>query len=138
MTAPATRPRPPVPVIIAVVLVYISGVLDVIGGIVTVLSRYTPQAQAQADGQLPITLIGAAGILIGLFTCALASGLFRGRPTARLIVTIALGVSFVVAVIDLIAEPTNLLVKIGDPLLTALIASALWFGGAGRHFARTA
>ena len=136
MTVPAARPRPPVPVIIAVVLVYISGVLDVIGGIATVLSRYTPEAQA--DGQLPITLIGAAGILIGLFTCALASGLFRGRRSARIIVTIALGVSFVVAVVDLIADPTNLLVKIGDPLLTALIASALWLGGAGRHFARTA
>lgn len=128
------RRRPPIAVIVVVVLVYVSGVLDIIGGIATILSRYTPEAQA--DGQLGITLVGAAGILIGLFTCALASGLFRGRPSARVIVTIVLAFSFVVALIDLVTDPTNLLVKIGDPLLTALIASALWLGGAGRHFAR--
>lgn len=134
MTDSPARRRPPVAVIIVVVFVYVSGVLDIAGGIVTILARYTPEVAAQ--DQFAVTLIGAGAILIGLFTCALASGLFRGRHSARVIVTIALGVSFIVAVIDLISDPVNLVVKIGDPLLTALIASALWFGGAGRHFSR--
>lgn len=138
MAETARRPRPPVAVIVVVILVYLAGVLDVIGGIATILTRYAPEIEADSGDQLIVTLVGAAGILIGLFTCALASGLFRGRRSARLIVTIALGVSFVVAIVDLITDPVNLVVKIGDPMLTALIASALWLGGAGRHFARSA
>lgn len=138
MAETARRPRPPVAVIVVVILVYLAGVLDVIGGIVTILTRYAPEIEADSGDQLVVTLVGAAGILVGLFTCALASGLFRGRRSARLIVTIALGVSFVVAIVDLITDPVNLVVKIGDPVLTALIASALWLGGAGRHFARSA
>lgn len=138
MAETARRPRPPVAVIVVVILVYVSGVLDVIGGIATILTRYAPEIEADSVDQLVVTLVGAGGILIGLFTCALASGLFRGRRSARLIVTIALAISFVLAVVDLITDPVNLVVKIGDPVLTALIASALWLGGASRHFAHRA
>jgi hypothetical protein len=138
MAENSRRPRPPAAVVVVVILVYVSGVLDVLGGIVTILTRYAPEIEADSRDQLLVTLVGAGGILIGLFTCALASGLFRGRRSARLIVTIALGISFVVAIVDLITDPVNLVVKIGDPVLTALIASALWFGGASRHFARSA
>ena len=50
--------------------------------------------------------------------------------------TIALGISFLVAIGDLITDPTDLVVRIGHPVLTALIASALWIGSAGQHFAK--
>ncbi len=97
--------------------------------------RYAPGVQSDR-AQTVVTLIGAAGILIGLFICALASGLSHGRRLARLIVTIALGISFLVAIGDLITDPTDLVVRIGQPVLTALIASALWIGSAGQHFAK--
>ena len=135
-TAPAPRARPPVAVIGVVALVYLSGILDIVVGIFTILGRYLPGIEQNGTDQTVVTLIGAAGILIGLFTCAMASGLFRGRHSARIIVTVALTISFLIAIGDLITNPTDLVAKIGDPVLTALIASALWVGGAGRHFAR--
>ena len=136
MTATAPRVRPPVAVIVVVTLVYLSGILDIAVGIFTMLGRYLPGIEQSGTDQTVVTLIGAARILIGLFTCAMASGLFRGRHSARIIVTVALGISFLIAIGDLATDPTDLVAKIGDPVLTALIASALWVGGAGRHFAR--
>jgi len=125
-----------VAVIVVVGLVYLSGILDIVVGIFTILGRYLPGIEQNGTDQTVVTLIGAARILIGLFTCAMASGLFRGRRSARIIVTAALAISFFIALGDLITNPTDLVAKIGDPVLTALIGSALWFGGAGRHFAR--
>jgi hypothetical protein len=52
-------------------------------------------------------------------------------------VTIALGLSFALAIIDLVVDPTDLVGQIADPVVTALIASALWLGPARRHFARS-
>lgn len=135
-TAPAPRLRPPVAVVVVVALVYLSGILDIVVGIFTILGRYLPGIEQNGTDQTIVTLIGAARILVGLFTCAMASGLFRGRRSARIIVTVALTISFLIAIGDLITNPTDLVAKIGDPALTALIASALWVGGAGRHFAR--
>ena len=135
---PAPRVRPPVAVLVVVALVYLSGILDIVVGIFTILGRYLPGIEQGGTDQTVVTLIGAARILIGLFTCAMASGLFRGQRSARIIVTVALTISFLIALGDLVTDPTDLVAKIGDPVLTALIASALWVGGAGRHFARAA
>ncbi len=135
MTSTPPRPRPPISVIVAGILVLISGILDIVGGIVTILTRYAPEVAANRGDQFTVTLLGAGAILIGLFTCALASGLFRGRRSARLIVTIALGLSFAIALVDLIVDPTDLVSQIADPVVTALIALALWLGPARRHFA---
>jgi len=127
-----------VAVLVVVALVYLSGILDIVVGIFTILGRYLPGIEQNGTDQTVVTLIGAAGILIGLFTCAMASGLFRGLRSARIIVTVALTISFLIALGDLVTDPTDLVAKIGDPVLTALVALALWVGGAGRHFARAA
>ena len=134
MTTPETTAptRPPVPVIIVVILVYISGVFDILGGIVAILLRYTSDVESGGH-QLIVTLLGAAAILLGLLTCAVASGLFRGRRSARLIVTFVLAVSLVIALVQLVTEPT--IAHVLDVLITGLILAALWFGNAGRYFA---
>lgn len=132
MTTQSTPTRPPIPVIVVVVLVYLSGVLDIIGGIVAILLRYASEVESGGH-QLIVTLLGAAAILLGLLTFAVASGLFRGRRSARLIVTIVLGVSLVISLVQLVTEPT--IAHVLDVLITGLIIAVLWFGAAGRYFA---
>ena len=86
--------RPPKRVIVVVVLAYISGIFDIIAGILLILLRYDDAVRA-SGGAFPITLLGTGMILIGLLTVAMASGLTRGRNIARIFVT-----ALVVAVDD--------------------------------------
>ena len=79
---PPTQVRRPVAVTVAIVLVYIGGLLNTALGVLVLLSRY----EVSADLVLPVSLIGAATILLGLLTVAGGSALSRGSrlaPNAR-------------------------------------------------------
>ena len=61
-------------VTIAVVLVYLTGVVGALIGVLVLLSRY----QVDRASVLPVSLLGAGIILFALLTFAVASGLSRG------------------------------------------------------------
>lgn len=138
MSDEATGLRPPKRVIVVVVLAYISGIFDIVAGILLILLRYDDAVRASGDA-LPITLWGTGMILIGLLTVAMASGLTRGRNIARIFVTALVSLSTIVDIIDLIAAP-------GDggawwsfgigAVVTALIILALWAGRSAEFFRR--
>jgi len=100
------RPRPPKRVIVVVVLTYIAGILDIIAGVLLILLRYDDVVQADGEAYW-ITLWGAAMILLGLLTIAMASGLTRGRNSARIFVTVLLSISLVLSVVDVVVSPTD-------------------------------
>ena len=136
MNDEATRLRPPKRVIVVVVLAYISGVVDIVAGVLLILLRYDDGVRASGEA-LPVTLWGTGMILIGLLTIAMASGLTRGRNIARIFVTALVALSTIVDIIDLIAAP-------GDggawwsfgigAVVTALIILALWAGRSAEFF----
>lgn len=133
MTPPAQLRRP-VAVTVAIVLVYVGGLLNTALGVLVLLSRY----DVPADLVLPVSLVGAGAILLGLLTIAGGSALARGSRLARNLLTGYLSV--LVALQATAMSLTEL-----DPILTvALIAAlaviaALWIpGGARRYFTRTA
>ena len=134
----ATGLRPPKRVIVVVVLAYISGVFDIVAGVLLFLLRYDDSVRASGDA-FPITLWGTGMILIGLLTVAMASGLTRGRNIARIFVTALVALSTVVDIIDVIATPGDGGVwwsfGIGA-VVTALIILALWAGRSGEFFRR--
>lgn len=135
----ASRPRPPARVIVVVVLTYIAGILDIIAGILLILLRYddTVRAEGAAYG---VTLWGAAMILLGLLTIAMASGLTRGRNTARIFVTALMAVSLVFSVIDVVINPADASswwsLAIGG-VISALVILALWVGRSAEFFRRS-
>lgn len=135
----ATRPRPPARVIVIVVLTYIAGLLDIGAGILLILLRYD-QAVRDDGAAYDITLWGAAMILLGLLTIAMASGLTRGRNTARIFVTALMGVSVLFSVVDLVASPADASswwsFAIGG-VIAALVILALWAGRSAEFFRRS-
>ena len=139
MSDEAAGPRVPKRVIAVVVLTYISGILDIIAGILLILLRYDDAVRAAGDA-FAITLWGAGIILIGLLTIAMASGLTRGRNSARIFVTVLVSLSALVWVIGVITTPTDgsswWSLAIGGGI-SALIILALWAGRPAEFFRRS-
>ena len=85
----AATARRPVVVTTAVVFIYASGLVGTAVGVLILLSRY----RVAEDAVLATSLLGAAVILFGLLTLAVASGVARGSRLSRLLVTIYIGVA---------------------------------------------
>jgi hypothetical protein len=139
MSDEAVRERVPKRVITVVVLTYISGILDILAGILLILLRYDADVQSSGDAYL-ISLWGAVMILIGLLTIAMASGLTRGRNSARIFVTALVSLSTLVSIVDVVASPADASawwsLAIGG-VIAALIILALWAGRSAEFFRRS-
>ena len=131
MSAPPAPPAAqPILVRVAVVLVYLSGFASVAIGILILLSRY----QVERSEVLPVSLLGAAVILFGLLTIAVASGVARGRRFARLLVSIYLVVQFVLHSVTIVSADIWDWTSLAEMAAYVLIAVALWTPPGSRYF----
>ena len=128
----AGRPRRrPTVVTAAIVLVYLGGLLNTALGIVVLLARYA----VTPDLVLPVSLVGAAAVLLGLLTVAGGSALSRGSSLARTLLTVYLSVLVVL-------QATAMILTELDPVLAvALVAAlavigAMWVPGRARRWFR--
>lgn len=128
------RHRPPVELIVVVVLAYISGFLAIGVGILFILLRYVA-GNGMFGGSFGVTLIGAIVILLGLFVIALASALRRGKHYARVLTTIAMAAEFVLALAALIVEASSYWFEVALMVVAVLTTVVLWVGRGGRYFA---
>ncbi|WP_382305961.1 hypothetical protein [Herbiconiux sp. UC225_62] len=135
MDAVAPRRRPGL-VTFAVVLIYIAGIVEVLVGIGVIFVRYLPEAEA--DGlAFPVTVLGAAMIIIGLAVVSLASGVARGSRFARGAITILLLLGLVIDIVDLVLDPdSGPSSLIGQAVVCVVVALPLWVGPGRRSFAR--
>ncbi|MDF2665070.1 MAG: outer rane receptor protein mostly Fe transport [Microbacterium sp.] len=133
MTTPV-KVRRPVAVTVAIMLVYIGGLLNTALGVLVLLSRY----EVTADLVLPVSLIGAATILLGLLTIAGGSALSRGSRLARTLLTAYLSVLVVLQAAAMAL--TELDATLAAALVAALaVIAALWIPrNARRYFIRSA
>ena len=137
MSGTTSRPRVPKRIVTIVVLTYISGILDIVAGILLMLLRYDEQVEQDGDAYA-ITLWGAAMILIGLLTIAMASGLTRGRNSARIFVTVLVSLSALISIIDFAVDSTTIWSLVIGGGVAALIILALWAGRGAEFFRRSA
>jgi len=132
MTTPAERRRP-VAVTVAIMLVYIGGLVNTAFGILVLLSRY----EVVPELVLPVSLVGAATILLGLLTIAGGSALARGSRLARNLLTVYLSILVV------LQAAAMALTELDPVLMVALVAAlaviaALWIPGRARRYFRRA
>lgn len=132
MTTPP-EVRRPLAVTVAIVLVYVGGLLNTALGVLVLLARYG----VTDDLVLPVSLVGAATILLGLLTVAGGSALARGSRLARNLLTAYLSVLVVLQATALAL--TELDATIVAALVAALaVIAALWIPGrARRYFGRS-
>lgn len=130
-SAPAHRR--PVLVTIAVVLVYVSGLTSTAVGILILLSRY----RVDDDERLPVSLLGAAVILFGLLTIAVASGVSRGSGLGRLLVTIYIGAELILHVVSITTTDSWDWTSAVIIAVQLFILTALW-APPGAHWFRSA
>ncbi|MCG7416816.1 MULTISPECIES: hypothetical protein [Microbacterium] len=131
---PTVDLRRPLPVTVAVVLVYVGGLANTALGVLVLLARY----EVDATDVLAVSLVGAATILLGLLTVAGGSSLARGSRLARNLLTAYLTLLVVLQI--LAVALTELDPTIAVALLAAVVViAAVWIPPAARrYFARTA
>lgn len=117
-------------VTVAMILVVLSGLSNALLGIVVLLSRYqVPDADV-----LPVSLIGAAVILFGLLTLAVAAAIGRGSRLARLLVTIYLAIQLVLHAVTAVTTDWDWALLV-QAVVEVLLLAALWAPPGSRHFA---
>jgi hypothetical protein len=120
----------PVVITVVMILVVLSGLSNALLGIVVLLSRYqVPDADV-----LPVSLIGAAVILFGLLTLAVAAAVGRGSRLARLLLTIYLTIQLVLHAVTAATTDWDWAV-FAQAAVEALLLVALWAPPGSRHFA---
>ncbi|MET3568308.1 putative membrane protein [Leifsonia sp. 563] len=80
------------------VLTYINGILNVIGGVILLITR-DQVAGSAGGGVAGITTAAIISILLGIIVIIVARGLLRGSPGARVVVTVVMIIDIVNGVI---------------------------------------
>ncbi len=130
--APETEhraPKRPVVITIVVALVVLSGLSNALLGLVVLLSRY----QVPDSDVLAVSLIGAAVILFGLLTIAVAAAIGRGSRLARLLLTIYLVIQLALHIVTALTTTWDWAVLVQSLVeLCALVA--VWAPRGSRRF----
>lgn len=120
----------PVPVTIAVVLIYLGGLANAMFGLLFLLSRY----DVPSSMVMTVSLIGVGIILFGLLSVAAAAGLGRGSGLSRLFVSVLsvalIGLQLASLAIDHDWDGWSL----AQVVVSALVVVAVWVPPAGRFF----
>jgi hypothetical protein len=131
------RARGPIELLVVTGLGVLSGALEIIVGVLVIFARYLSSV-IHSHLQEVVTLLGAGLVLIGLLTAAVAWGLTRGDSSARIIVTVLLGLGSAVAVAGIVADPEDLLIGVVPLVLSMAAVVVMWTGRTARYFARQA
>lgn len=120
----------PVVVTIAVVLVYLGGLLSAGLGVLVLLSRY----RVPADAVLPVSLIGAGIILFGLLTLAVGGGVGRGSRGSRVLLTVYLAVALTLHTVNIVTSDSWDWFGFAEVAVELLIIAAVWLPPGSRYF----
>lgn len=126
----ASPPRRPVPVTIAVVLIYLGALLSAGIGVLVLLSRY----DAQPADVLPVSLLGAGIVLFGLLTLAVGGGVARGSRGARLVITLYLAVRLALHITSIVTTEQWDWLEAASVAVDVLIVAALWLPPGSAYF----
>ena len=132
---PASRSaRRPIELLVVTALGVISGGVEIVIGVLVIFARYLPSV-ALLHAREVVTLLGAGLVLVGLLTAAVSWGLTRGDRSARVIVTVLLGIGIIFNVAAIVADRDDLLVGLLPLVLAVTAAVVMWTGRPARYFA---
>lgn len=113
--------RRPFGVTLVAVIAWITGALQIVGGVFALFSR--------------VPWVGVVAIVIGIITILVSLGLFGGRNGARLIMAIVFLINIASAVYLAVVHPTQVWTAVGDCVLPVLGLILLYSPKANTYFA---
>jgi hypothetical protein len=129
----SSRRAAPKELAVVVILGVASGIGEVILGVVVVFARYADSIQGTSAYSL-VTITGAALILLGLLTAAVASGLLRADRTARIVCTVLLALGVAAHVATLLMSTSTAVAAAIAALLCVAAIIVMWTGRSSRWF----
>lgn len=127
-------PKRPFGVTIVAVLAIVSGVFDVIGGIVLLAMQSDPAVADAFGGPGVLATLAIFSLLFGVFMLLIAYGLLRGNATARIGATVVQVFSLASSIWIGIVQPSTLATEIVSALVALALLLLLWTGEATRYF----
>ncbi|WP_448006038.1 DUF7144 family membrane protein [Agromyces bauzanensis] len=127
-------PKRPLGVTIVAALVIVSGVFDIIGGVVLLAMQSDADAAARFGGAGVLVAVAVMSIVLGAIVLVVAWGLLRGNAVSRIAATVLQVISLAGSIWSGIAAPATLSTEILSALLAIAILFLLWSGEATRFF----
>lgn len=124
-------------VTLVAVIVWISGALQVIGGVIALITAPTTADVTGAPGSGG-TLMATAivSIVLGVVTIVVGAALLRGSQLARVLTTVVLALNLASAIYLLVAVPSGLWQGVINGLLALLGIILLYTRSANAYFRR--
>jgi hypothetical protein len=113
-------------VTLVAVLAWISGALDILGGTILLFQTSIASTVEQFGGANQLIASAIFTIIIGVVVVAVAGGLLRGSPTARIVVTIFQALSIVSSIFLAIAYPPGAIGEYIGIAVALIVLLILW------------
>lgn len=131
-----TAPRP-LGVTLVAVLLFISAVVGIIGGVLGLIgATVTPSATVEGVqlDSTGLSLLAGFLLVVGILNLIFAFGILRGSRVARMIVTILQVITIVSGVVTMVTAGGQIWHGIYNLLMPILIVALLWMGAATKDF----
>jgi hypothetical protein len=123
-------------VTLVAVLAWIAGLLDVLGGTILLFQTSVASIVEEFGGASQLIATAIFTIFVGVVVIAIAGGLLRGSPGARIVVTIFQALSIMGGVFLAIAYPAGAIGEYVGIAISLVIIFLLWTGRASAFFRR--
>lgn len=124
----------PVGVTIVAVLAFLSGVIDIITGILLIFGGNDPDVAAGLGGSGGVLSHAIGSMILGLIVVILSFGLWLGRWISRMIVTVLQALSLIQSLFLAVAYIGNPVGEWASLLLSAIVLILLWTRPASAYF----
>ena len=124
----------PITVAIVAVVAGLSGVVDVITGILLMFEGSNPEVAEALGGSGGVLWASIGSILLGVVVLALSFGIWLGRWVARMIVTVLQALSLIQSLFLAVAYLGNPVGEWASVLVSAIVLILLWTRPASAFF----
>lgn len=123
-------------VTLVAVLTWIVGLLDVLAGTILLFQTSVAATVEEFGGASQLIATAIFQILVGVVIIAIAGGLLRGSPSARIVVTVFQVISIMGGVFLAIAYPPGAIGEYIGIVISLVVIFLLWTGRANAFFRR--
>lgn len=124
----------PVSVTIVAILAFISAVIDLISGVVLLSQSNDPDVSASLGGSGGVFTHAIGTLILGAIVLVLAFGIWMGSWVARMIVTVAQGLSLIHSLFLAVAYLGNPVGEWASVVVSAIVMILLWTRPASAYF----